>query len=39
MNRPKRALWLITHTTLRQFEVPFVQALGYEIYLPKVFPL
>lgn len=34
----KRILWLINHTTLRQFEVPILEELGYEIYLPKIFP-
>lgn len=34
----KRILWLINHTTLRNFEVPLLEELGYEIYLPKVFP-
>src|SRR4051794_31070877 len=38
MTKPKRALWLINHTTLRQFEVPILQSLGYEVFLPKIFP-
>ena len=38
MTNPKRALWLINHTTLRQFEVPILQSLGYEVFLPKTFP-
>lgn len=36
--RPKRALWLMNHTTLRAFEVPLIQSFGYEVYLPKSFP-
>lgn len=34
----KRALWLLNHTTLRHFEVPLLEKLGYEVYLPKMFP-
>lgn len=36
--RPKRVLWLLNHTTLRQFEVPILQSLGYEVFVPKSFP-
>jgi glycosyltransferase involved in cell wall biosynthesis len=36
--RPRRALWLINHSTLRKFEVPLLESLGYEVYLPKLFP-
>ena len=36
--KPKRALWLINHTTLRKFEVPLLMDMGYEVYLPKSFP-
>ena len=35
---PRRVLWLINHSTLRKFEVPLLESLGYEIYLPKLFP-
>lgn len=38
MMRPKRVLWLLNHTTLRQFEVPILQSLGYEVFVPKNFP-
>ena len=35
----KRVMWLLNHTTAREFEVPMLKALGYnEIYLPKVIP-
>lgn len=34
----KRILWLLNHTTLREFEVPLIRSFGYEIYLPKLFP-
>jgi glycosyltransferase involved in cell wall biosynthesis len=34
----KRALWLMNHSTLRKFEVPLLESLGYEVFLPKVFP-
>jgi glycosyltransferase involved in cell wall biosynthesis len=34
----KRALWLMNHRTLRAFEVPLIEALGYEVFLPKSFP-
>ena len=36
--RPMRALWLMNHTTLRRFEVPLLQNLGLEVFLPKSFP-
>ena len=34
----KRVLWLINHTTLRKFEIPLLINLGYEVYVPKIFP-
>ena len=37
-NKDKRILWLINHTTLREFEVPLLISLGYEIYTPKCIP-
>lgn len=37
-NKDKRILWLINHTTLREFELPLLIALGYEIYTPKRVP-
>jgi glycosyltransferase involved in cell wall biosynthesis len=33
-----RVLWLISHTTLRAFEVPLLTTMGYEVFLPKSFP-
>ncbi|MDG4854512.1 MULTISPECIES: glycosytransferase [unclassified Mesorhizobium] len=35
--KPRRALWLINHSTLRQFEVPLLESLGYEVFLPKIY--
>jgi glycosyltransferase involved in cell wall biosynthesis len=37
-NKDKRILWLINHTTLREFEVPLLVSLGYEVYTPKGIP-
>lgn len=34
----KRVLWLINHTTLREFEVPLLISLGYEVFTPKQIP-
>ena len=34
----KRIMWLINHTTLRQFEVPLLIDMGYEVFCPKSFP-
>lgn len=36
--KDKRILWLINHTTLREFEAPLLTALGYELYTPKCIP-
>lgn len=33
-----RAMWLINHTTLREFEVPLLRSLGHEVYTSKLFP-
>ena len=33
-----RALWLMNHNTLRNFEVPMLLDMGYEVYCPKMFP-
>lgn len=33
----KRALWLLNHTTLREFEVPLLVELGYEVFCPKIY--
>lgn len=35
--RKKRVLWLLNHTTLREFEVPLLVEMGYEIFTPKIF--
>ena len=37
-NKAKRVLWFCNHETLREFEVPLLRTLGYEVYLPKIFP-
>ncbi len=37
-NKHNRVLWLLNHETLRAFEVPLLRRLGYEVYLPKIFP-
>lgn len=37
-NKNKRILWLINHTTLREFEVPLLISLGFEVYTPKNIP-
>lgn len=34
----KRVLWLINHTTLREFEVPMLIEMGFEVYCPNMFP-
>jgi glycosyltransferase involved in cell wall biosynthesis len=38
MTKPKRALWLLNHTTLRKFEISILRSLCYEIFVPKRFP-
>lgn len=35
----KRILWIFAHTTLRHFEMPIFQELGYEIFCPKKFTI
>ena len=37
--RNKRVLWLLNHTTLREFEVPLLEDLGFEVFVPKLIPL
>ena len=37
-NRNKRILWLINHKTLTEFEPSLLEQLGFEIYIPKLFP-
>jgi hypothetical protein len=34
----KRVLWLLNHSTLRDFEVPLLVKLGKEVFIPKEFP-
>ncbi len=36
--RDQRVAWLISHTTLRDAEVPILRRLGYEVYTNKVLP-
>lgn len=33
----KRILWLLNHTTLRDFEVPMLINMGYEVFTPKIY--
>lgn len=33
----KRILWLLNHTTLREFEVPMLIEMGYEVFTPKIY--
>ena len=36
--RDQRIAWLVSHTTLRDAEVPILRGLGYEVYTNKVLP-
>jgi hypothetical protein len=36
--RPRRLLWCVNHRTLLPAEVPILQSLGYEIFIPKRVP-
>ncbi len=36
--RDQRVAWLISHTTLRDAEIPLLRQLGYEVYTNKVLP-
>ncbi len=36
--KKNRILWLINHTTLRDFEIPMLISLGFEVYTPKNIP-
>jgi hypothetical protein len=39
MNRKnQRILWLLNHTTLRSFEVPLLESLGFEVFTCKIYP-
>jgi glycosyltransferase involved in cell wall biosynthesis len=37
-DKNKRILWLINHQTLMEFEPTLLESLGYEVYIPKLFP-
>src|SRR5437868_11228352 len=37
-NKHKRILWLLYHSTLRQYEVPLLISFGFEIFTPKCTP-
>jgi hypothetical protein len=37
-NLNQRVVWLLNHTTLREFEAPLLLRLGLEVYCPKRFP-
>ena len=36
-DKDKRVLWLLNHETLRLSEVPLLQELGFEVFLPKLY--
>lgn len=36
--KSKRILWLLNHKTLMPYEVPLMQRLGFEVFVPKIFP-
>jgi hypothetical protein len=38
LHKNRRVLWLLNHRTLMQYEVPLIQRLGFEVYVPKVIP-
>ena len=33
----RRILWLLNHTTLRDFEVPMLLDMGFEVFTPKIY--
>jgi len=35
----KRILWLLNHGALRNFEVPLLISMGYEVYCPKIYQI
>ncbi len=35
---PRRLIWAVNHRTLLQSEVPILQSLGWEVFIPKVVP-
>jgi len=37
-DKNKRILWLLNHKTLMPYEAPLIRRLGFEIYIPKIFP-
>ena len=38
-SRDKRILWLLNHTTLMEWEVPMLEKLGFEVFVPKCLPM
>jgi len=36
--KKRRVLWIINHQTLMDFEPYILRDLGYEVYIPKLFP-
>jgi hypothetical protein len=34
----RRLLWSVNHKTLMQAEVPILRSLGWEVFVPKIFP-
>jgi len=36
--RSSRVLWLLQHKTLMRAEVPILRRLGYEVFVPKIYP-
>lgn len=37
-NKQNRILWLFNHETLTSFEVPLLRKLGFEVFVPKIYP-
>lgn len=37
-NKHRRVLWLLNHRTLMPYEAPLIRRLGFEIYIPKIYP-
>lgn len=37
-NKDKRVLWILNHMTLKDFEVPLLIDLGFEVFVPKKVP-
>jgi hypothetical protein len=34
----RRIIWNLNHTTLMEWEVPQLIALGFEVFIPKILP-